>query len=118
MRLGEPDETNKVEDYIDLGETPKAKKMGKRPMVEIDCIDLNNMDLSPESASKMSKTVSNVELGGKYETFIDLEETPKGKKMGKRPIDEIECIDLNNMAFSPEAAVKVIKSVIKVEPKE
>lgn len=38
--------------------------------------------------------------------------------MGKRPMDEIECIDLNNMAFSPEATVKVTKSVIKVEPKE
>lgn len=83
MRLGEPDAANKEEDYIDLGDTPKAKKMGKRPMVQIDCINLNNMDLSPESASKMSKTVSNVELAGKDETIIDLEDTPKGKKWGK-----------------------------------
>lgn len=36
-----------------------------------------------------------------YVTFDDLMETPNAKKMGKRPMAEIEGIDLNNMDFSP-----------------
>lgn len=118
VKLGEHDSQENDDSYIGLGDTPVGKKMGKRPMGEIDCINLNEMHLSPESANKMSKIGSIVDLSQDDGNYIDLVETPKGKKVGKKPINEVQCIDLNDMAFSPEAAVKANKSVIKIEPKE
>lgn len=50
--------------FSDLEETPPNKTPGKRAVAELDAIDFNSLDFSPESAAKLAK---NIPEGGSKE---------------------------------------------------
>lgn len=57
--------------------------------------------------------ISDAAVGREMTAYLTgLDETPPNRNPGKRPVSDLEGIDLNSIAFSPESASKIAKSVV------